>query len=155
GLPVLLDAWRRVHAAVPDATLAVLGAQRDEEYPGVEFHGWVGDATKHAELAAASVFCAPNLGGESFGIIVAEAMAAGCAIVASSIPAFEHVAGSDARFAEPGDADQLAEALIELLIDPVAITDLGAAAIERVQQFDGRAVTAAYLQAYEDALASV
>lgn len=154
GLPVLLEAWGRVRAAVPSATLAVLGAHRDEEIPGVEFHGRVGDQAKHVELAAATVFCAPNLGGESFGIIVAEAMAAGCAIVASSIPAFEHVAGPTARFAPPGDAGSLAKVLIDLLEDPMSIENLAAASVERVRRFDGPAVTAAYLAAYEDALAA-
>ncbi|MEN8233900.1 MAG: glycosyltransferase family 4 protein [Actinomycetota bacterium] len=154
GLPVLLEAWRAVRAAVPDATLAVLGAQREEGIPGVEFHGWVGDEVKQEELAAAAVFCAPNLGGESFGITVAEAMAAGCAIVASSIPAFEHVAGSVARFAEPGDAEQLADALVGVLNDASTVEQLGAASAERVRRFDGPTVTAAYVAAYEDAIAS-
>ncbi len=153
GLPVLLDAWPTVLAAVPAATLSVLGASRDQPTEGVEFFGWVGDEVKEAELGAAAVFCAPNLGGESFGIVVAEAMASGCAIVASAIPAFEHVAGPTARFAAPGDADELAQQIIEMLTDPDTAAELGAAAGERVRRFDGSSVAADYIVAYEDAIA--
>lgn len=154
GLPVLLDAWPTVRAAVPDATLGVLGATRDERTAGVEFFGWVGDEEKEAELGAAVVFCAPNLGGESFGIIVAEAMASGCAVVASSIPAFEHVAGSSARFARPGDSKELAQQIIAVLTDTGEAADLGGRALDRVQRFNGPTVAAAYIGAYEDAIAA-
>ncbi len=154
GLPTLLEAWPAVRAAVPDATLSVLGASREERIAGVEFHGWVGDDTKQAELGSASVFCAPNLGGESFGIIVAEAMASACAIVASAIPAFEHVTGQTARLVEPGDPDELSRQIIELLVDPGTASRLGATAAERVQRFDGSSVAADYIAAYEDAIAA-
>ena len=153
GLPVLLDAWRRVRETLPDATLAVLGASRAEPIEGVRFFGRVGDDAKQSELAAAAVFCAPNLGSESFGITLAEAMASGCAIVASAIPAFEHVAGADARFVEPGRVDELAAAIIDVVGDPEETARLGAAAVQRVQRFDGRTVTAQYIHAYEDAVA--
>ncbi len=153
GLPVLLEAWPTVRAAVPDATLSVLGASRDQPVPGVEFFGWVGDEAKETQLGAASVFCAPNLGGESFGIIVAEAMASRCAVVASSIPAFEHVAGPTARFTVPGDAHELAQEIIGLLVDPDTAAELGAAAAERVRRFDGSSVAADYFVAYKDAIA--
>jgi phosphatidylinositol alpha-mannosyltransferase len=108
---------------------------------------------KEAELGRACVFCAPNLGGESFGIIVAEAMASSCAIVASTIPAFEHVAGSAARFVAPARPDELAQEIIGLLLDPEAAARLGNAAVERVQRFDGSTVAAEYIAAYEDAIA--
>ncbi len=154
GLPVLLKAWPAVRDAVPDATLSVLGATREESIGGVEFFGWVGDDVKQAELGTAAVFCAPNLGGESFGIIVAEAMASGCAIVASNIPAFEHVAGPTAKFVEPTNPEELAYQIIALLLDPGIASHLGAAATERVQRFDGSSVAADYIGAYEDAIAS-
>ncbi len=152
GLHVLLSAWPTVKSAVPEAMLTVLGASRDEPVDGVEFHGWVGDDTKEAELGSAAVFCAPNLGGESFGIIVAEAMASGCAIVASSIPAFEHVAGQSAKFIAIGDSGDLAGKIIALLLDPETTSHLGKAAAERVQRFDGSSVAAQYIIAYEDAI---
>ena len=154
GLSALLDAWPAVRRAVPEATLTVMGADRGEQSDGVEYLGWVGDETKREELAAAAVFCAPNLGGESFGITLAEAMAAACAVVASTLPAFEYVAGPAARFVEPGDPARLAEQIIDLLANPVAAHDLGRAAAERARQFDGSSVAAAFLAAYEDALSA-
>ncbi len=154
GLQVLLDAWPGIRERHREATLHVLGAQRDTAAPGVRYLGWVDDATKRTELAAAGVFCAPNLGGESFGIIVAEAMASACAVVASSIPAFEHVAGDAATFTPPGDVAGLAGAISALLDDGVRAADLGSAARARVERFSGPVVAREYLAAYEDALAS-
>lgn len=154
GLSVLLDAWPTVRRSIPGAMLSVMGADRGEWSDGVEYLGWIGDDVKRDRLGAATVFCAPNLGGESFGITLAEAMAAACAVVASALPAFEYVAGSAARFVEPGDPASLAEEIIDLLANPVAAHDLGNAAAERVQQFDGSTVSAAFVVAYEDALAA-
>jgi phosphatidylinositol alpha-mannosyltransferase len=153
GLSVLLEAWPAVREAIPDATLHVMGAERAEQFAGVEYLGRVDEDAKRAELAAATVFCAPNLGGESFGITVAEAMASACAVVASSIPAFRHVAGPAALFAEPGDAEQLAHQLSRALAEPAVARELGDAALERVAVFDGKTVTAAFVRAYEDAIA--
>lgn len=153
GLSVLLDAWPAVREAIPGATLHVMGAERGERYAGVEFLARVDEDVKRAELAAAAVFCAPNLGGESFGITVAEAMASACAVVASSIPAFQHVAGPAALFAEPGDAEHLARQLGRALAEPAVARELGNAALDRVAAFDGKTVTAAFVRAYEDAIA--
>jgi phosphatidylinositol alpha-mannosyltransferase len=154
GLSVLLDAWPTVRTSIPEARLAVMGADRGERMGGVEYLGWVDDEVKRDGLVAATVFCAPNLGGESFGITLAEAMAAACAVVASRLPAFEYVAGSAARFVEPGDSAGLAGQIIDLLANPVDAYGLGRAAAERVRRFDGSAVAAAYVAAYEDALAA-
>ncbi len=154
GLTVLLDAWPAVREAVPVATLHVLGAERAEHIDGVEFLGRVDEDTKRAELGLASVFCAPNLGGESFGITVAEAMASACAVVASSIPAFAHVAGPTALYAETGSPQRLAQQVIRALGDPTAARELGDAALERVAAFDGSTVASEFVRAYEDARAA-
>lgn len=155
GLSVLLEAWRTVRRSIPEATLVVMGADRGEGIDGVEYLGWVDNDVKRDRLAAATVFCTPNLGGESFGITLAEAMAAACAVVASTLPAFEYVAGETAHFVEPGDADGLAREIIDLLANPASAANLGRAAAERVQRFDGSTVAAAFIQAYEDALAAL
>jgi phosphatidylinositol alpha-mannosyltransferase len=152
GLQILLDAWPAITADHPDATLHVLGATRETGPDGVRFLGWVDDATKRDELAAAAVFCAPNLGGESFGIIVAEAMASACAVVASSLPAFEHVAGEAALFVPPGDAAALGVRIGTLLSDPARAAALGQAAVTGVGRFSGPAVARRYAAAYRDAL---
>ena len=152
GLSVLLDAWRSVRSSVPNAQLTVMGADRGEPDDGVEYLGWVDEVTKRRVLSSATVFCAPNLGGESFGIILAEAMAAGCAVVASRIPAFEHVAGSAVRFCEPGDVGCLASEIMGLLAAPEDARHLGSEAAERIVQFDGAVVAAQFVEAYKDAI---
>lgn len=152
GLDVLLDAWPAVHAEVPTAELVVVGAARPDDLPGVGFLGAVSDRQKREALAAASVFCAPNTSGESFGITLAEAMASGCAVVASGLPAFVHVAGEAARLVKPGDAPGLARALVEVLMSSEERSVLAEAALARVARFDRAAVLDGYLEAYEAAL---
>jgi phosphatidylinositol alpha-mannosyltransferase len=154
GLATLLQAWPLVHARLPAAELRVMGADRPPGPEGVRFLGRVGDDVKRAELASASVYCAPNLGGESFGIVLVEAMAAGCAIVASDIPAFRHVGGEAVDYVEPGDPAALARAILGLLDDEVRRRRLAAAGRQRAGRFTLEAVRAAYLQAYRDAIAS-
>lgn len=148
GLDVLLAAWRQVKVKHPEARLVVVGTDRSPS-PGVEYLGRLDAATKLATLEAAGTLCAPNLGGESFGIVVAEGMAAGCAIVASDLPAFRAVAGPEAVFVEPGDPAALAAALDELLADPDRVGTLGAAARRAAQRFDWGAVTDAYEDLYD------
>ena len=152
GLDVLLEAWRAVHAAVPTATLHIMGAERDDPPNGATYLGRVDELTKVEELASSEIFVAPNLGGESFGIVVAEGMAAGNAVVASGIPAFLHVLGDAGVIVAPGDSSGLARAIIALLDDPTMRADLRDKAIERVQRFDGRHVAEQYLAAYADAI---
>ena len=152
GLDVLLDAWESVHAAVPDASLHIMGAERGNPPIGATYLGRVDEGTKVAELASSEIFVAPNLGGESFGIIVAEGMASGNAVVASGIPAFLHVLGDTGVIVAPGDVSGLAQAVIALLGNPEKMSDLGSRAVERVQRFDGRHVAERYLSAYTDAI---
>lgn len=152
GLDVLLDAWPAVHADVPTAELFVVGADRPADVPGVRFLGAVRDSEKRDVLASSSVFCAPNTSGESFGITLAEAMASGCAVVASGLPAFVHVAGDAAFLVKPGDAPGLARALVELLMSSEERSMLAEAGLARVRRFDREAVLTAYLDAYEAAL---
>jgi len=153
GLDVLLDAWSTVRASHPEATLDVVGARRDGSIAGVTFHGWVDDETKRYLLGRAAIAVAPNLGGESFGIVVAEEMASTCAVVASALPAFTQVLGDAGELVRPGDAVGLAERIVALLADDERRSLLGAAAAERVKRFDGPVVASAYLTAYQDAMA--
>lgn len=152
GLDTLLDAWTRVAETMPSAELVVVGADRADDHPGVRFLGTVGEQTKRDVLSGASVFCAPNTGGESFGIILAEAMASGCAVVASGLQAFAHVAGDAAVLVGPGDAGGLADAIIRLLGHAQDARRLGAAGLARVALFDKSAVLEGYLRVYEAAL---
>ncbi len=152
GLDLLLAAWPRIRRHVPDARLRVVGATRPP-VAGVEFCGRVDEATKREELARAAVFVAPNRGGESFGIVVAEAMAAGCAPVVSDLPAFRWLTGDGARRVPVGDVDTLASAVVDLLGDPQARRRIAAEARRRVAAFDWTTVAAAYRDAYARAVA--
>lgn len=152
GLSVLLEAWPPIKETQPDATLHVIGAVRDDPIEGVRFLGRLPEDEKQRELANAVVHVAPNLGGESFGIVVLEAMASGAAVVASNLPAFEFVAGDTALLVSSGDRDRLADGVIGLLTDHERASSMGAAARERSLAFDGSVVAAQYLAAYEDAL---
>jgi len=152
GLDVLLAAWPEVVDLHPKATLHVVGAKRDSEIPGVEFLGRVSEDRKIDELSRAQIFVAPNLGGESFGIVVAEGMASGAAVVASGIPAFLHVLGDAGEIVAPGDAGGLTQRVSDLLADSDRRSAKGRAGLERVKQFSGTRVASLYASAYEDAL---
>ena len=86
GRDLLLEAWPAVRAANPQATLIVMGSGEHASMDGVTFAGRVDEEGKRRILASSEVFCAPNRGGESFGITLAEGMAAGCAAIASDLP---------------------------------------------------------------------
>lgn len=152
GLDVLLEAWPTVADRVDGATLTVIGSDRPSDREDVTFLGRVPEETKRDVLARSAVFCAPNLGGESFGIVVAEAMASGCATVASAIPAFAHVTGGAGELVAPGDAEGLASRIVELLSDDDRREALAARALARASTFDGATVAQAYVDAYESAL---
>lgn len=152
GLDVLLEAWPAVAESIDGAELKIMGADRPAAIPGVEFMGRVSGDFKKRILASSAVFAAPNLRGESFGIVVAEAMAAGCAVVASDLPAFRDVAGPDAAFTTPGDAAELAEAIIDTLENPAAAAAMGQRARARAARFDIAEIAARYEAAYHLAL---
>ena len=84
---------------------------------------WLGLLSEHelaARVAGADVLCAPSLGGESFGVVLLEAMAAGAAVVASDLPGYAMAAGGLADLVPPGDVAALGEALRRVLADGAA-----------------------------------
>jgi len=97
------------------------------------------------------VFCSPNTGGESFGIVTAEAMAAGVPVVASDIEAFQQVlrGGEAGELFATGDADDLARAAGRLLDDPAHRAGLSAAALAAVADYDWSVVARGVLSVYE------
>lgn len=151
GLSVLLEAWSTVVDTVPDAELVVMGAVRKRS--GVEWMGRVDDAEKCEILASSAVYVAPNLGGESFGIILVEAMAAGAPVVASDLKAFRDVAGDAARYFPVGDSAALAGELGDLLLDDQERERLRGLGLERAQMFSWDTVVAQYRDAYISILA--
>jgi phosphatidyl-myo-inositol alpha-mannosyltransferase len=116
GLAVLLDAFARVEAP---AVLWISGdgpgteVQRRRQLASdrVQWLGRLSDDEVASRLAGADVLCAPSLQGESFGMVVLEGMAAGCAVVASDIEGYRMAAGGHATLVPPGDAAALAVAL--------------------------------------------
>jgi len=150
GLGVLLEAWPIVRSTVPDAELVVAGASGNDA-EGVQFLGRIGEDEKREVLRSAAVMALPNLGGESFGITVAEGMAAGCAVVASGLRAFVAVARDGAQFVPPGDAGALGRAIARLLTDDAAAAALRARAASTVAAYDRPVVLFRYLDAYQRA----
>ena len=152
GLDVLLDAWPAVRDAVPDASLAIMGAERNEDIAGVTWLGRVSEEEKRTLLSEAEVFVAPNTGGESFGIILVEAMSSGCVVVASALPAFTRVLAGSGELVQPRDPAGLSSRIIDVLSDPMRRTELSQAGLDRAGRFDGGAVAEEYAAAYRDAI---
>ncbi|RZS34379.1 phosphatidylinositol alpha-mannosyltransferase [Herbihabitans rhizosphaerae] len=165
GMPVLLDAVRTLAPTMPDLRLLVVGrgdeqALRREAGPELADRlvilGQVDDETKARVLRSVDVYCAPNTGGESFGIILTEAMSAGAVVVASGLDAFRRVLddGRAGVLAPVGDAGALAEALRGVLTDQARRADLAANARRRVAAFDWTVVAGQVLRVYESAIAA-
>jgi phosphatidylinositol alpha-mannosyltransferase len=137
--------------------------RRDHPDGRIEWLGRIGDTERERRMAAADVFCAPSLGGESFGIILLEAMAAGAPVVASAIPGYEKVAcapapdGSSperpvARLVKPGDPIELAAALGEVLGSPDAADRLREDGHRRAAAFDMETLVDRYEEIYSNVL---
>lgn len=114
------------------------------------------DDTKASALRSMDVYCAPNLGGESFGMVIIEAMAAGCAVVASELDAFRRVldAGRAGLLVPTGDPAALRGALLSLLDNDRGRAELAAAGQARVARWDWRVVAREVLRVYEVAIAA-
>jgi phosphatidyl-myo-inositol alpha-mannosyltransferase len=163
GLPTLLAAMERIVAARPGLRLLVAGSgDGDEAFAGVPpavaaattYLGTVTEAEKRALLRTVDAYVAPNLGGESFGIILVEAMSAGAPVVASGLEAFRRVL-DDGRVGvlfPPGDEAALARAVLELLDDAPRRARLTADAARWVRRFDWSAVAGHVLAVYETAV---
>jgi phosphatidylinositol alpha-mannosyltransferase len=157
GLAVLLDAWSAIDR---NATLWVLsdGPQTKElrarAVPNVEWIGRVSEAERDARMRGAAAFCAPSLGGESFGIVLLEAMAASTPIVASSIDGYSNVARADrdALLVPPGDAEALRMALQRVLDDDELRAHLIASGHERANEYSMQRLAERYLELYERSL---
>jgi phosphatidylinositol alpha-mannosyltransferase len=164
GMTVLLDALRALAPSRPGLRLLVVGrgdvgALRRAAGPvadRLDVLGPVDDATKAAALRSVDVFCAPNLGGESFGIVLTEAMAAGAPVLASDLDAFRAVVGgSGAGVLFPtGDGGALAAALAVLLDDPSTRAAMSAAGRMRAADFGWPAVAASVVRVYRAAVAA-
>jgi len=161
GLPLLLRAFEALREHIP-TELVVIGPSPEEISPlmldagGVRVLGKVDDEVKHRELEQADVLCAPSLGGESFGMVLTEAFAAGTPVVASNIAGYRDVVrdGVDGILVPPADAQALAEALRDLYEEPGRRRELALAAARGASRFAWSSVAGEVLKAYEDAIAT-
>lgn len=157
GLEVLLRAFREVP---PPVRLWVAGegpetrrlAAAFADLDRVDWLGVLPEPAKASRLAGATLVVAPSLGGESFGVVLLEAMAASTAVVASDIPGYRLAAGDAAAFVRPGDAGALAAELRRLLEDRRAREELVARGRQRVAAHGFDRLAAAYLEVYEEVL---
>jgi phosphatidyl-myo-inositol alpha-mannosyltransferase len=160
GLPVLLEAMRTVVRSHPGARLLIAGRGNadaaaeligDDLRAHVALLGEVSEADKAALLRSVDVYCAPNLLGESFGVILIEAMAAGAPVVASDLDAFARVLedGRAGVLVRRGDAAALARALVDLLADPERRAELSARGSAAAAQYDWQVLARRILAVYE------
>jgi phosphatidylinositol alpha-mannosyltransferase len=160
GLPVLLRAFELLADARPGLRLVIAGTGDADEHRAklperlrdrAVFLGEVSEEDKVRLLHSVDVFCSPNTGGESFGIVTAEAMAAGAPIVASDIPAFRDVlrGGQAGELFAAGDAVDLARAAALLLDDSARRAELSLAALDAVAAYDWSVVAEDVVSVYE------
>jgi phosphatidylinositol alpha-mannosyltransferase len=158
GLSVLLDAWAGIDR---DAVLWVAssGPQteplRARDVADVEWLGVIPDHERNARIAGASVFCAPSTSGESFGVVLLEAMAGGAAVVASDIEGYKNVARADvdALLVRPDDPLSLRGALQRVLDDDVLRARLVDAGRQRAAELSMRHLAERYAEIYDTVLA--
>jgi len=120
----------------------------------IEWLGRISDSEKISRMSRASVFCAPSLHGESFGVVLLEAMAAGTPVVASNLDGYRNVATDDetALLVETGNVAGLASALARVLVVPRLAARLTANGREHAQRFSMDALADRYIEMYERAL---
>jgi phosphatidylinositol alpha-mannosyltransferase len=159
GMAVLLGALPALVERYPDIEILIVGRGDEDELreqagdlaSHLRFLGQVDDAEKASALRSADVYCAPHTGGESFGIVLVEAMAAGTAVVASDLDAFRRVLldGSAGKLVPVDDSAAMGSALIEVLSDDAARQRYVQAATAAVQRYDWSVVAKQIMRVYE------
>ncbi len=159
GMAVLLGALPTLVKRFGDVEILIVGRGDEEELREdagklaghLRFLGQVDDGQKASAMRSADVYCAPNTGGESFGIVLVEAMAAGTAVVASDLDAFRRVLvdGKAGRLVPVDDAAALAAGLVEVLDNDMARSRYVDAAAEAVRRYDWSVVAGEIMRVYE------
>ena len=160
GLSVLVDALPVISRFAPDVKIFVAGpGDPAEVIEGIdpqlrqrfEFLGKITESEKADFMSSVAVYVAPNTGGESFGIILAEALAGGACVVASDIPAFDDLLGHGEFGAlfESESSTELAKVVIDLLRDETKRKELSARGKERAKMFDWTLVAQQIYSVYE------
>lgn len=159
GMDVLLGALPDLVRRHPDVEVLIVGRGDEEKLrreagdnaAHLRFLGQVTDEEKASAMRSADVYCAPNIGGESFGIVLVEAMAAGTAVVASDLDAFRRVLrdGTAGMLVPVGDSERLARALDTMLTDTARREDFIRTANQVVGEYDWPVVAEQILRVYE------
>jgi phosphatidylinositol alpha-mannosyltransferase len=163
GLSVLVDALPIISRFAPDVRIFIAGpGEADEVIKSIDpqlrsrftFLGRISEQDKADFLASISLYIAPNTGGESFGIILAEALAGGATVVASDIPAFDSLLdhGRYGELFQSESSTDLAKRVIDLLRDEKRRVELGKAGKTHAQQFDWKVVADQIFSIYEMSL---
>jgi phosphatidylinositol alpha-mannosyltransferase len=159
GLPILLEAFAGIRARVPEATLVLIGPGDVDEVladvpealrAGIVVLGRLDEADKARALASLDVYVAPNTGGESFGIVLLEAMAAGTPVIASDLDAFARVldGGRCGALFPVGDSAALADTVVTLIEGEDARARLVEAGSRRAEAYDWRTVGVDLIDVY-------
>jgi phosphatidyl-myo-inositol alpha-mannosyltransferase len=160
GLSVLIEASEEIIARIPSVEFAIAGPGDPNPFiesmsPDVRahftFHGAVSDEEKRRLLHQADLYVAPHTGGESFGIVLVEAMASGTPVVASNIPAFSRVlqGGECGELFANGDAQDLAKKVCDLMEYPDTRREFVRRSNIRVMDFDWNSVVNDVIAVYE------
>jgi phosphatidyl-myo-inositol alpha-mannosyltransferase len=159
GVAVLLGALPALVERFPEIEILIVGRGDEGELrekagelaTHLRFLGQADDATKASAMRSADVYCAPNLGGESFGIVLVEAMAAGTAVVASDLDAFRRVLldGTAGRLVAVDDSAALAAGLSEVLADSAQRQRYVEVAADAVRCYDWSVVALQIMRVYE------
>ncbi|MEU6585731.1 glycosyltransferase family 4 protein [Nocardia sp. NPDC046763] len=159
GMEVLLGALPELVRRHPELELLIVGRgdedrlrrEAGENAGHLRFLGQVSDAEKASAMRSADVYVAPNLGGESFGIVLVEAMAAGTAVVASDLDAFRRVLrdGTAGQLVPVGDSARLGEAISGMLTDDARREEFIRTANQVVGEYDWPVVAEQILRVYE------
>ncbi len=159
GMAVLIDALPALVEHFPGVQVLIVGRGDEAELRSkagglaghLRFLGQVDDAAKASALRSADVYCAPNTGGESFGIVLVEAMAAGTPVVASDLHAFRRVLrdGDAGRLVPVEDGAALAAGLVEVLESDQVAKRYIAAGADAVRRYDWSVVANQIMRVYE------
>lgn len=159
GMAVLLGALPQLVAQYADIEILIVGRGDQDELSSaagelaghLRFLGQADDAVKASALRSADVYCAPNTGGESFGIVLVEAMAAGTPVVASDLDAFRRVLldGAAGSLVPVDDSAALAQALIDVLGDDTVARRFIDTAARAVQRYDWSVVAQQIMRVYD------